>query len=83
MLHGIEFAGTKREPSYRNRWVRTQAWATHNKVDQPETFPATNPNVNLVNHGAELLALAEGAAPVAVDTQLNSLGPATNHPGQR
>jgi len=65
-LCGIEFAGTTRAPCYRNRWVRTQAWAMHNKVAQPERFPATNPNVNLVNHGAELLALAEGAAPFLI-----------------
>lgn len=82
MLHAIEIAGDARNTvTYRNRWLRTQNWATYNNAPNPETYPATNPNVNLIDHAGELLALAEGGAPVAVDTQLTSLGPAAYHAG--
>ena len=81
MLHAIELNGSGASPNYRNRWVRTHNWATHNNAPNPDAFPATNPNVNLISHAGELLALAEGGAPVAINTQLASLGPATRHPG--
>lgn len=88
MLHAVALNGVgnaRQTPahSYRNRWVRTQNWATHNGVENAlndATFPASNPNVSLLNHGGELLALAEGAAPVAIDTTLASLGSPTRHP---
>ncbi len=81
MLHATRLNGATGSTSYRNRWVRTHNWAIHNNAANPDQFPATNPNVNLINHAGELLALAEGGAPVATNIELASLGPARHHSG--
>jgi carotenoid cleavage dioxygenase len=41
----------------------------------------TNPNVNVLHHAGEILALAEGGAPVAITAELETLGAARGHPG--
>jgi len=79
---------------YRNRWARTRQWAMANPDVDPEAGPGpgaevgagsdgrvdTNPNVNLVAHAGELLALAEGGPPLRIDRELRSLGPTLTHP---
>lgn len=77
---------------YRNRWARTRQWAAANTEAEPAPGAApevgtgsderldTNPNVNLVHHAGELLALAEGGLPLRIDRELRSLGPTVAHP---
>jgi carotenoid cleavage dioxygenase-like enzyme len=80
MLHGISFYDG-RVSGYRNRWARTQRWA---KVYDPDLAPSlldTNPNVNVLHHAGEILALAEGGSPLAITAELETLGPARRHPG--
>lgn len=80
MLHGI----TLREGealSYRNRWVQTRAWGEHNNLAQAGSLLDTNPNVNIITHAGETLALAEGAAPLVINHQLETLGATQVHPG--
>lgn len=80
MLHGISFQNG-RAISYRNRWARTQRWA---QVHHPVTSQAlldTNPNVNVLHHAGEILALSEGGAPLAITAELETLGATRRHPG--
>lgn len=80
MLHGISLSGG-RGPSYRNRWVRTKRWAS---AREPHAVPAlldTNPNVNVLSHAGEILALAEGGVPLAITSALETLGATRCHPG--
>ena len=87
MLHGIQLQEGK-ATSYRNRWVRTKNWATqrtdeNTPKDAAQTsteFIETNPNVNVISHCQEVLALAEGGQPLAIDRNLNTLGPSKRHP---
>ena len=80
MLHGITLS-KGRAVQYRNRWVRTQRWARCASPDAVATLVDTNPNVNVVAHAGEILALAEGGAPLAITTALDTLGPSVHHPG--
>lgn len=80
MLHGISFQDG-RVMGYRNRWARTQQWA---RVHDPDIAPAlldTNPNVNVLYHAGEILALSEGRAPLAMTAELETLGATRRHLG--
>lgn len=66
--------------SYRNRWARTRRWAEAKDPDRAAGLVDSNPNVNLVAHGGEILALAEGGPPVAMTAGLDTVGPAARHP---
>lgn len=78
MLHGISFSGG-RASGYRNRWVRTQAWGEHRGEPAGETLVASNPNVNVLQHAGEIMALAEGGPPVAINAGLETLGAPAAH----
>lgn len=80
MLHGISLHGG-RATSYRNRWARTKRWADVYQPDAASTLTDTNPNVNVLVHAGEILALAEGGAPLAITAELETLGAARCHPG--
>ncbi|WP_223645814.1 carotenoid oxygenase family protein [Corallococcus sp. EGB] len=80
MLHAIAFEDG-RAASYRNRWVRTRRWADVYAPEQAPTLTDTNPNVNVLLHAGELLALAEGGAPLAITAGLDSLGAPRRHAG--
>jgi carotenoid cleavage dioxygenase-like enzyme len=80
MLHGISFQDG-RVTAYRNRWARTQHWA---RVHDPDIAPSlldTNPNVNVLQHAGEILALSEGGAPLAITAELETLGATRGHLG--
>jgi carotenoid cleavage dioxygenase len=49
--------------------------------DAASTLTDTNPNVNVLVHAGEILALAEGGAPLAITAELETLGAARCHPG--
>jgi carotenoid cleavage dioxygenase-like enzyme len=51
---------------YRNRWVRTQAWADANG-DAVQGGPGGVANTNVLAHAGKLLALEEAHMPVAMD----------------
>jgi len=76
MLHGLYFKNG-RVDRYRNRWARTRDWATVNAQDQVDSLLDTNPNINVVSHAGELLALAEGGKPLVINIDLDSLGPSS------
>lgn len=78
MLHGISFADG-RVTHYRNRWVRSQNYAAYNG-DAVDGQVNSNPNVNVLEHAGEVLALAEGGPPVRVNTSLETLGQSDLHP---
>lgn len=80
MLHGIRLSGGE-ALGYRNRWVRTRAWGEHNQVEGYDKLLETNPNVNVIAHAGELLALAEGGIPLVINQQLDTLGISKAHPG--
>lgn len=77
MLHGLRFEDG-RACSYRNRWLRTKAWAEH-FGEAGDDWLDTNPNVNVVCHAGQTLALAEGGVPMRIDASLASLGPSAKH----
>jgi carotenoid cleavage dioxygenase-like enzyme len=80
MLHGISFKGGC-VTGYRNRWVRTQRWA---HVHDPEIAPSlldTNPNINVLRHAGEILALSEGGAPLVITDDLETVGASRRHLG--
>ncbi len=80
MLHAI----TLREGaalSYRNRWIQTRAWGEYNQIVQQDRLLETNPNVNVISHAGEVLALAEGGIPLAINAQLDTLSQSKAHPG--
>jgi carotenoid cleavage dioxygenase-like enzyme len=81
MLHAIALQDG-RAVGYRNRWVRTQQWArVHDADNSLPLLVDTNPNINVLGHAGEILALAEGGAPVAITADLETLGAARRHPG--
>lgn len=80
MLHGISFQDG-RAMGYRNRWARTRQWAQVHDPDIAASLLDTNPNVNVLHHAGEILALSEGGAPIAMTAELESLGPARRHLG--
>lgn len=79
MLHGISFEGGK-ATAYRNKWLRTQRWARVREPQASLSHLDTNPNVNVMRHAGETLALAEGGLPLAVSPMLDTLGPPSRHP---
>ncbi len=79
MLHGITLYGG-RATSYRNRWARTKRWADAYNPDASLTLLDTNPNVNVLFHAGEVLALSEGGAPLAITAELETLGATRYHP---
>jgi len=78
MLHGIALRDGA-AVAYRNRWVRTRRWADAQGLDAG-SWVDSNPNVNVVEHAGELLALAEGGPPLAISRELDTLGPPRCHP---
>ncbi|WCM22856.1 carotenoid oxygenase family protein [Paraburkholderia bryophila] len=80
MLHAISFQHG-RALSYCNRWARTKRWAQAQDFADTSRVLDTNPNVNVLVHGGEILALAEGGAPLAITAGLETLGAARRHPG--
>ncbi len=79
MVHAIDLRGG-RATGYRNRWVRTRRWAEANEPATADALVDTNPNVNVVAHAGEVLALAEGGPPLRITPELTTLGPAGAHP---
>lgn len=79
MLHALAFGpdGVR----YRNRWVRTQNWGKHVGASDLDALIASNPNVNVLAHAGEILALAEGGPPLQVTPDLETLGLPPRHPG--
>ncbi|MBT2793345.1 carotenoid oxygenase family protein [Paraburkholderia strydomiana] len=80
MLHGICLQ-SGRATSYRNRWIRTKRWADVHDPDASPMLLDTNPNVNVLFHAGEILALAEGGVPLAITAELETLGATRSHPG--
>ncbi|KVD71602.1 carotenoid oxygenase [Burkholderia sp. ABCPW 14] len=80
MLHAVALQDG-RAARYRNRWARTQRWARVHAPDRAPSLIDTNPNVNVLVHAGEILALAEGGAPLAITAGLDSLGASRRHPG--
>jgi carotenoid cleavage dioxygenase-like enzyme len=80
MLHAIGFQRGC-VTGYRNRWLRTQRWARVHAPESASSWPDTNPNVNVIRHAGEILALAEGGAPLAITPTLDTLGPPRSHAG--
>ncbi|CAB3687732.1 Carotenoid cleavage oxygenase [Achromobacter pulmonis] len=80
MLHAIDFRDG-RASGYRNRWARTRIWAREYAPQAVAALPDTNPNVNVLRHAGEILALAEGGAPLAMTPALEFLGASRRHPG--
>lgn len=81
MLHGIRLT-PEQAPDYRNRWLRTRAWARYFDVDGVENYPETNPNVNVIRHAGRDLALAEGGRALEIDSMLGTgRVPVTPTPG--
>lgn len=80
MLHGISFEDG-RVTAYRNRWARTQRWAQVHDPDNAPSLLDTNPNVNVLLHAGEILALSEGGAPLAITAELETLGASRRHLG--
>lgn len=74
MLHSVAFEHG-RVRGYRNRWLRTQRWANTFDASRASAYADSNPNVNVIAHAGETLALAEGGAPLAVTPALDTLGP--------
>ena len=80
MLHAISFQDG-RVTGYRNRWIRTQRWARIYDPNAAASLLDTNPNVNVLQHAGEILALSEGGAPLVVTPDLATLGTSRRHPG--
>jgi carotenoid cleavage dioxygenase-like enzyme len=80
MLHGVSFQDG-RVTAYRNRWARTQRWARVHDPDSARSLLDTNPNVNVLQHAGEILALSEGGAPLAITAELETLGATRSHLG--
>jgi carotenoid cleavage dioxygenase len=78
MWHAISFQDG-RVTGYRNRWARTRKWA---ELHDPNAAPLrldTNPNVSVLQHAGEILALSEGGAPLAMTAELETLGALRRH----
>jgi carotenoid cleavage dioxygenase len=80
MLHGISFQDGS-VTGYSNRWVRTQRWARIHAPDLAPSLLDTNPNVNVLQHAGEILALSEGGVPLAITAELETLGATRRHLG--
>lgn len=73
MLHGVTFSDGK-ALGYRNRWVHTKNWANHFAIIASEQVVDSNPNVNIIKHAGNILALAEGGQPIEITCELETLG---------
>ncbi|MBX2837670.1 MAG: carotenoid oxygenase family protein [Gammaproteobacteria bacterium] len=73
MFHGMYFEDGK-VVRYQNRWARTRQWGVYHSTDNVSLMLDTNPNVNFIHHAGELLALGEGARPLSINADLDSLG---------
>ena len=80
MLHALSFEDG-RVIGYRNRWVRTRRWTDVHAPEESVSALDTNPNVNVISHAGELLALSEGGPPLAIDPSLESFARPTRHTG--
>ena len=80
MFHGISFQDG-RVTGYRNRWARTQRWANVYDPDLAPSLLDTNPNVGVLHHASEILALSDGGAPLAITAELETLGATRRHSG--
>ncbi|AOK47494.1 carotenoid oxygenase [Burkholderia sp. MSMB617WGS] len=78
MLHAVAFRDG-RATRYRNRWARTRRWAHAVAPERAPSLVDTNPNVNVLVHAGEILALAEGGAPLAITAGLESIGASRRH----
>lgn len=78
MLHAVRFEHG-RVSSYRNRWLHTKRWAEVYASNQENAWPDTNPNVNVIQHAGEVLALSEGGRPLAINAELETLQSALRH----
>lgn len=77
MVHGVAFA-EGRALWYRNRWVRTAAWrSAHGRSGSEDDLGPQNPNVNVLSHAGQILALGESSLPFALDEHLETRGPET------
>ncbi|MGG1947378.1 carotenoid oxygenase family protein [Trinickia sp. NRRL B-1857] len=79
MLHGVSFESGA-AIAYRNKWLRTQRWARVHEPQSASSLPDTNPNVNVIRHADETLALAEGGLPLAISPALETIGQPSRHP---
>ncbi|KVC57644.1 carotenoid oxygenase family protein [Burkholderia stagnalis] len=80
MLHALSFEDG-RVTGYRNRWARTRRWADVYAPARAASLPDTNPNVNVLLHAGEVLALAEGGAPLAIVGALDGFDRPRRHAG--
>lgn len=80
MLHGVSFQDG-RVTGYRNRWARTQRWAQVHDPAAAASLLDANPNVNVLRHAGEILALSEGGPPLAITAGLETLGATRRHLG--
>jgi carotenoid cleavage dioxygenase len=60
--------------------VRTRAWGERRGAADLDALVDTNPNIHVLAHAGEILALSEGAPPLAITTALETLGPPRRHP---
>lgn len=79
MFHGTYFKDGK-VTRYRNKWARTRRWGHYHQSDNIDALLDTNPSINIISHAGELLALAEGGMPLAINPDLDSIG-ASQHEG--
>ncbi|WGS54113.1 carotenoid oxygenase family protein [Paraburkholderia sp. D15] len=80
MLHAVSFRDG-RALRYGNRWLRTKRWAHEYDAARASSMLDTNPNINVLAHAGEILALSEGGAPLAITTGLDTLGASRRHAG--
>ncbi len=73
MLHSISFRNGK-ATVYRNRWVHNKNWGNYFANPRSEQCVDSNPNVNIIEHAGNILALAEGGQPIAISSELGTLG---------
>jgi carotenoid cleavage dioxygenase-like enzyme len=76
MLHGVRLAGGRAQ-WYRNRWVRTGAFAGHPSWREDGTYDRTAvvANTHVISHAGRLFALVESGFPYEIDGELGTIGP--------
>lgn len=75
MVHGIRLEGG-RAKWYRNRWVRTKAFAGQSPIRADGTIDLTveKANTHVIAHAGKILALVESGFPHVLTPELNTLG---------
>jgi len=76
MLHGVELASGK-ATAYRNRWVRTRAFAGDGELIGPDgtvDHTVAVANTHIVRHADRYLALVESSYPTEVRADLSTVG---------